>query len=252
MYCKKCGKEIPINYKFCTSCGQVVTLLINDSTKNKKSLVSNNILLSHQKNGNSGKKSYIKKAKLKLLLGGCCVLAVIFVVLAIFIFIPRIQEKHHYQEEMNNNQVSNSDDSNVKTTYNLEEKVTDFGDAEYKEEQKYEEEYEDTLEEHKHQEIEENDIRDSEYILPQSDSTYLTKKDLRGFSAKDCKIARNELYARHGRLFDDKDLQNYFNSCSWYNGRIEPDDFDESKLFNDYEIANRDLIVQYEVKKGYR
>ncbi len=70
-------------------------------------------------------------------------------------------------------------------------------------------------------------------------------------SAEECKLARNELYARHGRRFDDADLQNYFNSKSWYHGVIAPEDFSEN-VFYDYEIKNRDLIVQYENKKGYR
>lgn len=91
---------------------------------------------------------------------------------------------------------------------------------------------------------------DPEYILANSDSEYLTMDDLKGFSASDCRLARNELYARYGRKFDSKDLQNYFNSCSWYHGVIEPDDFQESML-NDVEIANRDLIIKYEKKMGY-
>lgn len=92
---------------------------------------------------------------------------------------------------------------------------------------------------------------DSEYMLANSDSKYLTMDDLKGFSASDCRLARNELYARYGRKFDSKDLQDHFNSCSWYYGTIEPDDFQESML-NDVEIANRDLIVKYEEKMGYR
>lgn len=54
------------------------------------------------------------------------------------------------------------------------------------------------------------------YILPYSDSTYLTKSDLAGLTKRDLRIARNEIYARYGYVFDSKDLQNYFNSQSWY------------------------------------
>lgn len=91
----------------------------------------------------------------------------------------------------------------------------------------------------------------SEYILKDSSSRYLTKDDLQGFSADDCRIARNEIYARHGRKFDDEGLQSYFNSCSWYQGTIAPSDFDETML-SDIEIANKNLIVEYEKEKGYR
>lgn len=90
-----------------------------------------------------------------------------------------------------------------------------------------------------------------EYILPESDSRYLDIEELYGLSKEECRIARNELFARHGRKFADEELQDYFNSCSWYHGTIEPDDFDDSVL-NDYEVYNRDLIVEYEEEQGYR
>lgn len=91
----------------------------------------------------------------------------------------------------------------------------------------------------------------NEYILPNSDREYLTYDDLAGFSAEQCRLARNELFARHGRKFNDEGLQAYFNSCSWYHGTIEPEVFNES-VFNKYEVANRDLIVNYEYDMGYR
>lgn len=90
------------------------------------------------------------------------------------------------------------------------------------------------------------------YILPDSDRRYYKMKELKGLSAKKARLARNELFARHGRKFDDEELQAYFNSCSWYSGTIEPDDFKEENMFNKYEIANRNLIIKYETKKGYR
>jgi len=94
-------------------------------------------------------------------------------------------------------------------------------------------------------------IQTEDYILPGSDSIYLSKNDLVGLNAEQCRLARNELYARHGRKFDDIALQNYFNQKDWYTGRIDPDDFTEDML-NDYEIHNRDLIVEYEKEQGYR
>ncbi len=91
----------------------------------------------------------------------------------------------------------------------------------------------------------------SEYILPNSDRAYLSKSDLRGLSKEECRLARNELYARHGRKFVDEELMYYFMQFDWYMPRIEPEDFEESML-NDYEMANRDLIVEYEEEMGYR
>ena len=95
------------------------------------------------------------------------------------------------------------------------------------------------------------DNQDDDYMLPGSDSEYITMADLKGFSAKECRIARNEIYARHGRKFKDEELQAYFDGKDWYHGTIEPDSFKEDML-NEYELANRDLIVEFEKKSGYR
>ena len=92
---------------------------------------------------------------------------------------------------------------------------------------------------------------DSEYLLADSDSRYLTEDDLAGFTAEQCRLARNEIYARHGRRFKDPALQRYFDSLSWYNGTIEPSDFNDN-VFNSYERTNCSLIIDYEREHGYR
>lgn len=92
---------------------------------------------------------------------------------------------------------------------------------------------------------------DVDYVFPDSDVRYLSVEDLKKLNAEQCRIARNEIYARHGRMFKDKKLQEYFDSCSWYYPTIEPEDFQES-LLSEVEIKNRDLIVQYEKEKGYQ
>jgi len=88
------------------------------------------------------------------------------------------------------------------------------------------------------------------YILPNSEYELLTKADLQGLTADECKKARNEIYARHGRKFTDETLQAYFNSKDWYHGTIEPGDFKEDNL-TEIEKANRDLIVEYEKENNY-
>ena len=92
---------------------------------------------------------------------------------------------------------------------------------------------------------------ESEYMLPYSDVAYVYEADLIDFTAWGCKIARNEIYARYGRLFKDQELQDYFNSRSWYYGYISPNDFDES-ILNEIEKANVRTITAYEKKMGYR
>ena len=77
--------------------------------------------------------------------------------------------------------------------------------------------------------------------MPDSGSRYLTEAEIRSLTEDEMRLARNEVYARHGRKFDSEDLQAYFNSKPWYSGVIAPKDFDES-ILNAYEIANLDLI----------
>ncbi|SCX89615.1 YARHG domain-containing protein [Lachnospiraceae bacterium XBB2008] len=84
-------------------------------------------------------------------------------------------------------------------------------------------------------------------LIPDSDSRYLTEDDLKGFTAEELRIARNEIYARYGRKFNDSKLQEHFNSMDWYFPTTEPGDFDEN-ILNDYEIKNLDLIAKYEKK----
>jgi hypothetical protein len=88
----------------------------------------------------------------------------------------------------------------------------------------------------------------SAYYILQSDTTYYTAADLAGMSKDMLRLARNEIYARHGRKFDSADLQEYFNQQPWYNGYIEPKDFNESVL-NACEKANLDVIKQVENTK---
>ena len=96
-----------------------------------------------------------------------------------------------------------------------------------------------------------NDDLYSEYILPDSDSVYIQTSTLEDLTAEQCKLARNEIYARHGRRFNDESIQEYFDQCSWYEGTTAPEDFSEDVL-NDYEITNLQTISNYEEEMGYK
>lgn len=90
-----------------------------------------------------------------------------------------------------------------------------------------------------------------QYFITHCDSEYFTENDIQTFDADMCRIARNSIYARLGRKFDDQELTAYFKQYDWYIPTIDPEDFSEEML-NQYQIANRDLIVTFETKKGYR
>lgn len=88
---------------------------------------------------------------------------------------------------------------------------------------------------------------DGSYVLPESSSRTYSRSELSGLSDYELFIARNEIYARHGRKFQSDDLQKYFNGKSWYKGTIDASAFDESVL-SDTEIANTTLIREVETE----
>lgn len=96
----------------------------------------------------------------------------------------------------------------------------------------------------------EADYPSCEYVFADSDAYEIYEEDCEGLTALECRIAKNEIYARHGRRFNDESLQDYFDSCSWYEGYIEPEDFTEDML-SDVERANLQVIGSYEAYMGF-
>ena len=55
-------------------------------------------------------------------------------------------------------------------------------------------------------------------------------------------LAKNEIYARHGYIFTNEDLYNYFMGCIWYSPTCDSTDFDDN-IFNEYEKANLEILA---------
>lgn len=83
------------------------------------------------------------------------------------------------------------------------------------------------------------------YILPYSSSYPLTKSDISHLTTSQLRLARNEIYARHGRMFNDKGLQNYFNSQAWYTPIYSSSEFSDSWL-SKVEADNIEFIKSFE------
>ncbi|NWF59292.1 MAG: YARHG domain-containing protein [Fischerella sp.] len=73
----------------------------------------------------------------------------------------------------------------------------------------------------------------------------LTSTDLKGRSAWELTVMRNEIYARHGRRFKEQKLQRYFDTQSWYNPRYAPEEFPNSVL-SPTELKNAIMIREYQ------
>lgn len=91
-------------------------------------------------------------------------------------------------------------------------------------------------------------IADRDYIIPDSDSRSLTREDLDGLTQRECCLARNEIYARHGRIFMTSGISVYFTGKSWYRPTISAENFSDESL-NSTERGNIDFIARYEQEK---
>lgn len=81
----------------------------------------------------------------------------------------------------------------------------------------------------------------ADYIFPESSTALLSGEDLLKADPESLRLARNEIFARHGRKFDAEDLRSYFEGKSWYQPKVAAADFDEN-VFNEFEKKNLSLI----------
>ena len=70
----------------------------------------------------------------------------------------------------------------------------------------------------------------------------ITSDMVDGLFVEDLKVLRNEIYARHGRVFKDKDLQKYFEAQTWYHANPEFKD----EMLSETESKNLAIIAEVE------
>ena len=101
---------------------------------------------------------------------------------------------------------------------------------------------------------EEQEVLSGDYILPESNSRYYSEEEIEGLTDREVLFALNEIYARRGRIFAGEEFRRYFESKSWYNGTIPPEEFDanQNERFNEYEKANISLLVRIAQERGIR
>ena len=54
------------------------------------------------------------------------------------------------------------------------------------------------------------------FCFPIPTGDFFGDADLKDMSAIELRVARNEIFARHGRFFKDQVLANYFSQFAWY------------------------------------
>jgi len=90
-----------------------------------------------------------------------------------------------------------------------------------------------------------------DFILPFSSTRLITNADLYDLDLWELRIARNEIFARHGRLFNDPVLVDWFMARDWYreiSPKFTPAEFNALRPnpLSSIERANVDIIIARE------
>lgn len=85
----------------------------------------------------------------------------------------------------------------------------------------------------------------NDYFMPEASTRYLTSWDLKDLSRSELVLIRNEIFARHGYIFDLNELLEYFYATNWYVPTYIPEEFTYN-YFSRVEEENVGLVVVYE------
>lgn len=85
-----------------------------------------------------------------------------------------------------------------------------------------------------------------DYIIPDSGTRLLTKDDIAGLTKEQLALARNEIYARHGRTFQMAEFRDYFIKKSWYNENSNYNYDNEGSNLNEIEAKNVVFLLSAE------
>ena len=86
--------------------------------------------------------------------------------------------------------------------------------------------------------VQEEFYADGEGDYPQGSTRLLDHSDLQNLTMKEIRILKNEIFARHGYIFKNKELANHFNAQPWYSAMYS----DVSGLLSKTEQQNVDFI----------
>lgn len=249
MFCRNCGKEIPDLAEFCPECGSLVNKSDNESGMGGE----NNQKAFNSHGNNAGNPNYSPKKNNAVIIAIIIFAVVVVIAVAVIVTFgflsytksPKVDTHvETVSEEMETTEIETTTSNDVVVVT----KRDGYANNDYEDGN---ENSNSVVGDDNVASSDSDNLENSEYIIPDSDTRKITKKDLKGLSKDELRIARNEIYARHGRRFDDEELQEYFDSCSWYEGTTDPKDFSEDEL-SAIEKANRNTIIKYEEKKGYK
>lgn len=221
--CPQCGSFIENESLFCGECGYNFSSVQNETASTEPSLVENSDTTSKK---NMLKKETHQKNSTVLIY---VLLSVIAILLCCCIYIL-----------LNNNSSDENINTSEKNNPSIYTAINNPDNYDSSNDEGIENEFASGLETNKS-----ND--DKDYLLP-TDTRRITIADLEEFSTEEIALIRNEIYARHGYVFQTEPFKSYFGEKDWY---IPNPDFTEAE-FSEIELANKNLIVEYETEMGWR
>jgi uncharacterized membrane protein YvbJ len=179
-FCTNCGEKIYESSRICTNCG-------SRAAKDNKNMSTT------PKTRMEKKKVHSKNKRLMAVVGS-------IIALLLVISVTNLMVRGFNKPEPNENVAATKtiDQSKDKSVENKSESSHDNHSPEEKRN-------------------ESTNLSSSDHILPDSDKRVISEEDMANLSKGQLRLARNEIYARHGYVFKSEDLQKYFSSKSWYN-----------------------------------
>lgn len=157
---------------------------------------------------------------------------VTFMLLSHFRYLPIPENYNNEEDKENTTELVDNDQEEYdeEDYYDEENEPYKYSEDDEYDTEDYNEDDEYNTEEYYDEENGYQQNEEIEYIIPNSSNVRLTADDIQHLSLQELNYAKNEIYARHGRIFKSAELTAYFNDKSWYNGTIQPEDFDEDVL----------------------
>lgn len=88
-----------------------------------------------------------------------------------------------------------------------------------------------------------SDAQNSGFVFPNSSTELIEQQEAENLSDRDLIYAINEIYARHGYIFQSTEIREYYEQFSWYTGEVSSGDFSVD-CFNQTERDNWALLVK--------
>ena len=269
MYCAKCGHKNPDDSIFCSACGQRAVVMSGQAEQKNPAAVSRTAVpkvqyaTSQSRPNNTGRQPAPRKQKNGTGLIVTIIVLIVMIIALIGLLIYFLldgdgasdrdrEENSSYstKEQLNSPQSAAVDeefevtDDQTDTDANVTE-ATESTQLPTESEPATEPTEEETEPIYTQPTYENSSyyswLDEDGFFLADSDRRYLTQSDVYWMNTEQIQYAINEIYARHGRIFQTDFLQSHFESLPWYYGTTTAEEFSDT-VFNVYEKANVDFL----------